>query len=157
MGRLVGLRARDVLSEVQVYREHCIEKGKMTEYPPEGPGLLDPNPKPQIIPLEQAWNEFRSTFMPLVPVEDSELAEVLAGAIRFCSDEVEAGQNFEAEADGRMVEVECHTANHSVARSLVGVCNKAPQGGALGRQIDEVVKRAGENTPVIVRIDGFSE
>ena len=42
-----------------------------------------------------------------------------------------------------------------VVRSLVGVCNKAPQGGALGRQIDEVVKRAGEHTPVIVRSTDF--
>jgi hypothetical protein len=37
----------------------------------------------------------------------------------------------------------------------VGICNKAPQGGALGRQIDEVVKRAGEHRPVIVRSTDF--
>ena len=91
----------------------------------------------------------------MVPVDESELATLLAAAIRFCSDEVESGRTFEAEADGRMVEVECHAANHSVDRSLVGVCNKAPQGGALGRQIDEVVKRAGEHTPVIVRSTDF--
>ena len=30
---LVGMRARDVLSHVQVYRERCIEKGKMAEFP----------------------------------------------------------------------------------------------------------------------------
>ena len=155
MRKLVGLRARDVLSEVQVYRECCIEKGKMTKYPLEGAGLLDANPNSQIIPLEQAWNEFRTTFATVVPVDDSELATVLADAIRFCSDEIEAGQSFEAKADGRLVEVEHHTANHSGARGLVGVCNKAPQGGALGRQIEEVVKRAGEHTPVIVRSTDF--
>ena len=38
---------------------------------------------------------------------------------------------------------------------LVGVCNKAAQGGGLSRQIDEVVKRAGEHTPVIVRSIDF--
>ena len=50
-----------------------------------------------------------------------------------------------------MVAVECHAVDHSVERILVGVCNKRAQGGGLGRQIDEVVKRAGEHTPVIVR------
>ena len=38
---------------------------------------------------------------------------------------------------------------------LVGVCNKRAQGGGLGRQIEEVVKRAGEHTPVIVRSTDF--
>ena len=43
----------------------------------------------------------------------------------------------------------------AVERILVGVCNKAPQGGALGRQIDEVIRRAGGITPVIVRSTAF--
>ena len=45
--------------------------------------------------------------------------------------------------------------DQSVECILVGVCNKAAQGGGLGRQIDEVVKRAGEHTPVIVRSTDF--
>ena len=93
--------------------------------------------------------------LPVVPVDESELAAVLAEAIRSCSDEVETGEHFEAEASGRMVSVECHAVDHSVECILVGVCNKAPQGGGLGRQIDEVVKRAGEHTPVIVRSTDF--
>ena len=43
----------------------------------------------------------------------------------------------------------------SVERMLVGVCNKGAQGGALGRQIEEVEQRAGEHTPVIVRSTAF--
>ncbi len=38
---------------------------------------------------------------------------------------------------------------------LVGICNKGAQGGGLGRQIDEVVQRAGKHTPVIVRSTAF--
>jgi energy-coupling factor transporter ATP-binding protein EcfA2 len=152
--KLAGLRPRDVLGEVHRYREHCIEKGKMAEYPFEGVGPVDPGPGDAIIPLEQAWNEFRATFATVVPVDETALASLVAAAIRSCSDEVFPGQSFEVEADGRMVEVECHAAN-SVVRSLLGVCNKAPQGGALGRQIDEVVKRTGEHTPVIVRSSDF--
>ena len=153
--KMVGQRARDVLSMVQSYRDRCIERGKMAEYPIEGSAIVDPVSVQPIIPLEQAWNEFRSTFIPLVPVDETELAAVLAEAIRSCSDEVETGEHFETEVEGRMAEVECHAINQSVACILVGVCNKSPQGGWLGRQIDEVIKRAGEHTPVIVRSTDF--
>jgi energy-coupling factor transporter ATP-binding protein EcfA2 len=153
--KLTGLRARDVLSEVQVYREHCIAKGKMAEYPFEGIDRGDRERGQQIIPLEQAWNELRSTFAPVVPIDESELAAVLVEAIRSCSDEVETVEHFEAEAAGRMVSVERHAVDRSVECILAGVCNKAAQGGGLGRQIDEVVKRAGEHTPVIVRSTDF--
>ena len=69
--KLAGLRARDVLSEVQAYRERCIEKGKMAEYPFEDASdLLILKPETTIIPLEQAWNEFRSTFTTVVPVDE---------------------------------------------------------------------------------------
>ena len=44
---------------------------------------------------------------------------------------------------------------NAVERMLVGVCNKSPQGGRLSRQIEEVVKQAGEHTPVIVRSTEF--
>ena len=54
-----------------------------------------------------------------------------------------------------MVEVECHAVDHSVTRSAGGRLQQAPQGGGLGRQIEEVVKRAGEQTPVIVRSTDF--
>ena len=155
--KLVGLRARDVLGEVQVYRERCIAKGKMAEYPFEGgSSARSERRNQQIIPLEQAWNEFRSTFDDRGPVDEAELAAILAEAIGPCSDEVETGEHFEAESrrpDGRRSSA--MPSDNSVERMLVGVCNKGPQGGALGRQIDEVVKRAGEHTPVIVRSTDF--
>jgi energy-coupling factor transporter ATP-binding protein EcfA2 len=150
--KLVGQRARDVLGEVHRYRERCIERGKMADYPIEDVGPVDPRLREaEIIPLEQAWNEFRSTFSLVVPVDETELASILAEAIRSCSAEVETGEHFESDAAGRMAQVECHAVDQSVERILVGVCNKSPQGGWLGRQIEEVVKQAGENTPVIVR------
>ena len=69
-------------------------------------------PETAIIPLEQAWNEFRATFMTVVPVDDTELARLVAVAIRFCSDEVRVGQSFDAKADGRMVKrSSCHAAD----------------------------------------------
>ena len=159
VSKLAGMRPRDVLDEVQRYREHCVEKGKMTGYPFEGqrsgPSSATAATEAAIIPLEQAWNEFRSTFSTVVPGDETELASLIAEAIHSCSDEVETGGHFEADADGRMASVERHAADQSVERILVGICNKNAQGGALGRQIDEVVKRAGEHVPVIVRSTDF--
>jgi hypothetical protein len=54
-----------------------------------------------------------------------------------------------------MVSIEHHHPDQSVERVLVGICNKAAQGGGLSRQVDEVVKRAGEHRPVIVRSTQF--
>jgi hypothetical protein len=160
--RLVGLGARDVLDEVRRYRERCIAKGKMAEHPLDGGGGGGEAGGPareldrKIVAIEQAWNGARSTTAVVVPSDEAELASILAGAIGSCTGELGAGGgHFEAEADGRFVQAEQHGVDDSVVRFLVGVCNKGPQGGALGRQIDEVVRRAGGITPVIVRSTAF--
>jgi hypothetical protein len=153
--KLTGLRPRDVLSEVQLYRECCIEKGKMADYPFEGICHSDSMPRLVVTPLEQAWNEFRSTFGVIVPVDEAELATILSNAIQSCSDEVESGERFEVEANGRLLAVERHSFDQSVECCLVGICNRGAQGGGLGRQIDEVVRQAGEHTPIVVRSTEF--
>ena len=49
----------------------------MAEYPFEGDGLVEPKPSiERSIPLEQAWNELRSTFPTVVPVDEAELATI---------------------------------------------------------------------------------
>jgi hypothetical protein len=54
-----------------------------------------------------------------------------------------------------MVQVECHAPDNTVRRLLAGVCNANAQGGKLGKQVAEVVERAGEFTPVLVRSTEF--
>jgi hypothetical protein len=157
--RLVGLGARDVLDEVRRYRERCIAKGKMVEYPPEG-GTEAAGPSREldrkIVAVEQAWNEARSSAAIVVPSDEAELAAILAEAIGSCTGELGAvGGHFEAEADGRFVQAEHHGVGGAVGRFLVGVCNKGPQAGALSRQIDEIVQRSGGITPVVVRSTAF--
>ncbi len=160
--RLVGLGARDVIEEVGRYRERCIVKGKMVAYPfDEGDGESVAGAAAReldrkIVAVEQAWNEARSAPI-VVPSDESELAAILAEAIASCTGELEAGtgEHFEAEADGRFVQVERHGANDAVERILVGICNKAAQGGGLGKQIDEVIRRASGIAPAIVRSTAF--
>ncbi len=155
--RLVGLGARDVLDEVHRYRERCIAKGKMAEYPSEAESdAAGPSRELErkVVAIEQSWNEARTSATIVVPSDESELAAILAEAIASCTAELAAGDDrLAATADGRFVEVR---RQGRVAESLVaGVCNKAPQGGALSRQIDEVVRRAGRSVPVVVRSTAF--
>ena len=51
--------------------------------------------------------------------------------------------------------VEVHAADDTVTRILAGVCNRSPQGGWLGKQIEELMQRAGEHTPVAVRSTAY--
>ena len=91
----------------------------------------------------------------MVPVEEAELAAILAAAIRGAAAELATGQSYEAETDGRFVPVEVHAADDTVTRILAGVCNRSPQGGWLGKQIEELMQRAGEHTPVAVRSTAY--
>jgi hypothetical protein len=155
--RLVGLGARDVIEEVARYRERCIAKGKMVEYPFDDRDRAAARELDRkIAAIEQAWNEARSAPI-VVPSDEPDLAAILAEAIASCTSELEAGGggHIEADADGRFIQVERHGADDAVERALVAVCNKAAQGGGLGKQIDEVILRAGGITPVIVRSTAF--
>ncbi len=150
--QLAGMRTRDVLNACQVYRDRCVAEGRLVLYPfDEG---ITPPPRPDYT-IEQAWNEHRATVPPLVPTEEQKLARVLCGAIGACSVELETGHEFLAESDGRFVPVEIHDRDDSVERILIGVCNKSAQGGGLGRQVEELVKRAGEHTVVVVRSTAY--
>ncbi len=138
---LAGLPAREVLIRCQGFREHCVGQGKVDEdlvVPPISPSI----PSDYTTPLEQAWNDHRNAFRGSVPEEESDLAAMLSGAIKGCSDELETGQKFEVEHDGRFVAVD---------RCLIGICEKPAQGGGLGKEVTELVQRAGARTPVIVR------
>ena len=63
--------------------------------------------------------------------------------------------SFEAEADGRFIPVECHAADDSVERHPGRRLQQGAAGGRLGKQIEELMQRAGEHTPVVVRSTAY--
>ncbi len=160
--RLIGLGARDVLDEVRRYREACIAAGRLVSpssidragVASEAAHELDR----QIAAIEQAWDEARSGSQ-VVPTDETELAAILADAIGLCEAEMGERVHIEAGASGRFVEVERQeTVNgdmDAIDRRLVAICNKAAQGGALTRQISELIGRADGLPSVVLRSSAF--
>jgi hypothetical protein len=154
---LAGMRTRDVLDFCHHHRQKCIAAGQWLQ--PERPGSPGgPLPAPPIPPnivLEQAWNDFHASFSGRVLDDEAGLAELLAWAIRQCSEEMPEGFFFSTEADGRKVRTEVHGPGNAVAPLLVAACNKAAQGGWLGKQIIEAEKEAADFPLVLVRSTAF--
>jgi len=151
--RLAGLRARDVLGECQAYRERCVEEGKMAAVPPEGEASASPGSaeaQRSVNDLEQAWNAFRTSRSAVVPSGEPELARALAEAIGEAAAEAPGAEPTRAEADGRFIDVDA-----AGSKLLVGVCNKAPQGGHLAKQIEELFDRADGRRTIAARSTGF--
>ncbi len=149
--KLVGQRTRDILAECHSYREQCIATGRIILRD----GGTGRGTQIDITHLELAWNDFHTGFTTEISHAEEDLATILAVAIEGCSSEVKTGHWFEAEVEGRMIPVERHATDDAVDKLLVGICNKDSRGNGLKNQITEVVNRAGENTPVIVRSTEF--
>jgi len=150
--KLAGLPTRYILDWCRQFREDCTAAGWIVAGP-AGSGSATPHDHiPDTIPLEQLWNEERSRPGIPIPVDEVGLAGMLARAIARCSDEVGGGRHFSAEADDSMVAVERHDPDQSVTRLLVAICEKATQGGGLGRQIAAVEKRTGSSTPAVTPV-----
>jgi hypothetical protein len=149
---LAGMRGRDALDNLRRHREQCFKAG--TWIPPEW-GASPPPPPPPPVEWEQRWSDHLAGYAAPVLDDEPKLAELLAFAIRAVSDEMPNGVHFGAQPEGRFVPVDVHTAGDAVDRLYVAVCDKSSRGGGLGKQVEEVVKRAGEIPAVLVRSTAF--
>jgi energy-coupling factor transporter ATP-binding protein EcfA2 len=150
---LAGLRARDVLNECRLWRERAIREGRLPARFPLGTAGKEVGGQESGVPeLEPLWNDFRATFEATLPDDDSELAVLLAWALRVGSEELDTGHHFEARTLGEAIHVDLSPGE---GKLYVALCNKGTQRGALARQIEQARKEARERTPVIVRTTSF--
>ncbi|MGZ3459631.1 MAG: AAA family ATPase, partial [Archangium sp.] len=155
---LAGMRARDVLNECRRYRERAIGEGRLPEHfplvdelPEKGDTKVLPQSQPETV-LDPLWNDFRTGYEGSPSDDDSELAVLLAWALRASTDEVDSGHRFEATTLGEAIHVDVSPGDEKLH---VALCNSRPQGGALARQLERVRKEARGRTPVVVRTTAF--
>jgi hypothetical protein len=153
-----GLRTRDVLDWCRQQQERCMRAGRWVEPPPHEVPRSDGSNKPSAsdaLKLQQQWNDFLTNYQTPVLDEESDLANLLAWAVQSVSAELPDSIHFAADTEDRFVPVEMHGPGNAVEKLLVSICDKSSRGGGLGRQIDEVARRAGEIPAVIVRSSPF--
>ncbi|HYH66929.1 MAG TPA: helicase HerA-like domain-containing protein, partial [Urbifossiella sp.] len=146
---LAGMTARAVLAFFHQHRGRCVEAGRWVE-PAGAPDAPPPAPASD---LGQLWNDRLAEEKP-PPGDEPNLAGLLAWAVRAASAEVDGGVFFGAEADDRFVQVETHAGN-AVDKLLAAVCDRNAKGGGLGKQVEEVTRRAGEIPAVFLRSTDF--
>jgi AAA ATPase domain len=116
------------------------------------------SPSPSItIQVEQTWNDYRVAQAAAPPDDEEELAGLLAWAIEACSREV-TGVRFQAVTRGRFVDADVLSADDAVSEALVvGLCERSPRGGALGKQVIELLASCAERVPVVARSTEFPD
>ena len=138
VARLAHLRTRDVLNWCRSYQDMCRAAGRLVEKPDS---VSDAPVEPEVATdaIEQLWNDFVTDFDTSTPDDE----EAQASLIRYAADCF----RLSAEQAGRLVSID--------NRLLIGICNKRPHGGALAKEIDEVIGAAGDRIAVLVRASEF--
>jgi hypothetical protein len=160
-----GQRTRDVLDFCRNYREEAIRRGTLPSEPPLVDSPVPPAepsvpPEPPVdaahlLALQQAWNDWRSTYAEPRPDDDAAIAELLAWGIARASDELESGVQFDARSAFGTIDVEVTPSSGPSSTLRVAICNKDPRGGGLLRQIEAARKDAAGRLPVLVRSTEF--
>ena len=138
VARLSHLRTRDVLNWCRGYQDMCRAAGRLVTKP-EGVSDRVEDQEAHADTMEQLWNDFVTDFDTSMPDDE----EAQASLIRYAADCFK----LTAEQSGRLVSID--------QRLLVGICNKRPHGGALAKEIDEVLERAAGRIAVLVRSSEF--
>lgn len=156
LDRLANLRIRDVLDHCRQYHDACIQAGEIRER-----GLVDDRPDEKQAPVDtttvaQAWNDHRNEFAESPPIDDdAALLALLARALDACAGELGERYRIAGQRAGSLLCVTAQMAGRQPQELAIGLCNKGPQGGHLGNQIRELVRRAGARLPVLVRCTEF--
>ncbi|MDB5306938.1 MAG: putative ATPase [Gemmataceae bacterium] len=148
---LNGMQTRVILEHCLLHRRECIQAGTLVPFAP-GTVVVPP---PSQSDWEQRWNEYRNGNQKTILGDEPYLAGLLAFAVRTASAEMPGGVHFGADPDGRFVSVEVHGAGNAVDKLYVAVCDKSTRGGGLGKQFEEVARKAGEIPAVLVRSTAF--
>lgn len=149
---LSNQRARDCLSFFHKAHSSAIAAGTIVE-PDVAPPRLTAPPVDERVDLERAWNDASVASSPAADNE-SEILALVAGGLRAAAREASIATDVTFRESPRphlVVRIDGHV------RRVVEVCNRPPQGGRLGKQIESL--RSGvtpPDVPVALRTSEFS-
>ncbi len=150
---LAGTTTRNVLQACKDFRERCIAAGRIVEPNLTGPrpDIVPTPPDLEVTDLEQLWNDFSTEWSEAPPEDDDALAALLESAVELVGRE-RPDRGFETRRRGRFLTVLAGPQSASGGRQI-GICNRSWRGGALTRQVAELLNVAEEThgVPIIVR------
>ncbi|HKO93981.1 MAG TPA: hypothetical protein VJU61_22660, partial [Polyangiaceae bacterium] len=141
---LVNQRTRDVLEWFRTHHEASVRAGKIST-PVAAPAPAPPVSVPTL-ELAQEWNDYWPTVEG--PTEQPQMLQLIAWALQHADKELPEGRNIAVQAKDSYVDTRCGN-----EKFTVGLCDKSPMGGALGKQVDALRQRASSSQaiPVAVR------
>jgi len=141
---LVNQRTRDVLEWCRAHHEASVRGGKI-QAPSNKPSLPSLAQAPDLLDLAQAWNDFWPSSSG-TPQDEPEMLQLIAWALDHVGDELPSSE-IAAQTQGSYV-----STDSGAAKLVVGLCDKPPQGGALGKQVDALREQASSSQAVPVAL-----
>ena len=143
---LVNQRTRDVLDWCRAHHEASIRAGGLVIFTPR-PGTEPPPAPDATLRLEQIWNDHCANSH-AVPKDEADMVSLIAWALGHVWREVPGLPRVQTHVDGTYVDARIGDTKLGLA-----LCDKAPAGGALGKQVDALrrLAAASGSTPVMLR------
>ena len=135
------LRARDCLAKFREFHATCIAQRSIATaaVTTSAPVPVLPPEPPAVIDLDRRWNDALAAATEL-PDDDEAILGLLGDALKDTAREQKLELQVTRERDWLVV------SGKHIGRRLVAICNRRPQGGALGRQLDAVRQGAPTGT-----------
>ena len=143
--RLASLRTRDVLDSCRVHRDQAVKEQRVPE-PPFGIPSPQPASRVDVQQLQQLWNDHVLNGDFQIPDEDLSRTSLLSELLRHSGEELEPPEAVDTKTGGTLIDVTFGSQDFRIE-----LCNKSARGGALARQLKQVVESAGRRHIVLVR------
>ncbi len=149
-------RARDVLARFRDYHASCIAAGELIGHAVAAPVTQLPEAPPAAAELahpdiDRLWNDRRTTTTEL-PDDDDGVLVIIEQALRAAVHELDLAVTFQLDRDSGRLLLDGRT----LGKRIVAVCNRLPQGGHLGKQLDALKKLASKGSiPFALRNGDF--
>ena len=147
--KLEKMSARRVIEALRIHREKSIEQGRFVDVPPWPTGSTPPNIGSNLDAWNQLWENARTQAK---SPDAKTLLDLLTWAIGQVNQDLAGSPHFGVtKSTDHLLSVERHTGPHGskVDKFYVALCNAGFQGGGLNKQLNQALKVAGADIPIV--------